>query len=92
MIPGIEGGNIAVQKHWIALGIEQCIEDFGILKILDDIRNKSGLLFAPHPHTRLGYETYAALGFDAVESLNGTEPKANAMIRNTRGIPESSRQ
>jgi len=88
VIPGIEGGNIAIQKHWIALGIERCIEDFGILKILCDVRNEAGLSVAPHPHTRQGYENYAALGFDAVESLNGTEPKANAQIRNTRRIPE----
>ena len=88
VIPGIEGGNIAIQKHWIALGIERCIEDFGILKILNDIRTEAGLSVAPHPHTHQGYENYAELGFDAVESLNGTEPKANARIRNIRGIPE----
>jgi putative transposase len=88
VIPGIEGGNIAVQKHWIALGVRKCLEDARILRVLDDIRVENGLSVAPHPHTRQGYDTYAELGFDAVESLNGTEPDANAQIRNTRGIPE----
>ena len=74
VIPGIEGGDIAVQKHWIALGISAVPQELSIRQILSHIRNDAGLSIAPHPHTRLGFSDYATLGFDAVEALNATEP------------------
>jgi hypothetical protein len=88
IIPGIEGGNIAAQKHWIALGIFHPSESPAINTILSLIRREGGVSIAPHPHTRLGYADYADRGFDAVEALNGSEPQSNARIRNTRKIPE----
>ena len=88
VIPGIEGGNIALQRHWIALGIDRRITDTRIDLILESIRQDSGVSVAPHPHSRLGYGNYAELGFDAVESLNGSEPGSNKQVRNTHKIPE----
>jgi predicted metal-dependent phosphoesterase TrpH len=90
VIPGIEGGNIAVQKHWIALGITHNISDFrlSIKKILSLIHHDNGVSIAPHPHARLGYTDYNTVRFDAVEVLNGSEPYANSLITNTRKIPE----
>lgn len=90
VIPGLEGGNIAVQKHWIALGITHNITDFrlSIKKILSLIRSDSGVSIAPHPHARLGYADYGTIRFDAVEVLNGSEPHANSLITNTGKIPE----
>jgi len=88
VIPGMEGGNIAVQKHWIALGIDRMSPNRRIDAILTGIREEGGLSAAPHPHARLGYADYAELGFDAVESLNGSEPDSNRQIKNTRKIPE----
>ena len=88
VIPGIEGGNIAVQKHWIAFGVERQITNCGIHSILSSIRHEGGLSIAPHPHSRLGYAEYATLGFDAVESLNGSEPDSNRQVKNTGRIPE----
>lgn len=88
VIPGIEGGDIAVQKHWLALGIAEKPRDWSITRILARIRNEAGLSIAPHPHTRLGFDNYAMLGFDAVEALNATEPEANRMLDNATGVPE----
>jgi len=88
VLSGIEGGNIAVQKHWIALGISQEIPKIRIDDILTSIRQENGVSIAPHPHTRLGFGDYAELGFDAVESLNGSEPGSNRLVRNSRRIPE----
>ena len=88
VMPGVEGGNIAVQKHWIAVGIDRPFTKFGIDSILLSIRHEGGLSIAPHPHARLGYADYATLGFDAVESLNGSEPESNRQINNISGIPE----
>jgi hypothetical protein len=88
VIPGIEGGNIAVQKHWIALMVTRQINDVSISRILRFIWDVGGVSIAPHPHCRPGYASYAELGFDAVEALNGTKPFSNARIRNTRSIPE----
>jgi predicted metal-dependent phosphoesterase TrpH len=88
VIPGMEGGNIAVRKHWIALGISRSFESLSIESVLSFIRHENGVSVAPHPHTRLGYAGYAGLGFDAVESLNGSEPYANTLVRNIRNIPE----
>jgi len=88
VIPGIEGGNIAVQKHWIALGISSQILKNHIDAILSAIHRDGGVSVAPHPHSRLGFGNYAALGFDAVESLNGNEPESNRKIRNNKRIPE----
>jgi len=88
VIPGIEGGNIAVQKHWIALGISRQITKIRIDGILTSIRQDNGISVAPHPHARLGFGDYAELGFDTVESLNGSEPGSNRNIRNIRKIPE----
>jgi hypothetical protein len=53
VIPGIEGGNIAVQKHWIALGVDRQIMNGRIDSILSYIRHEGGLSIAPHPHARL---------------------------------------
>jgi hypothetical protein len=88
VIPGIEGGNIAVQRHWIALGIDRQITNTRIDLVLESIRQDSGVSVAPHPHSRLGYGNYAGLGFDAVESLNGSEPGSNEQVRNIHKIPE----
>ena len=88
VIPGIEGGNIAVQKHWIALGVDREITNGRIDSILSSIRHEGGLSIAPHPHARLGYAEYASLGFDAVESINGSEPDSNRQVNNTGRIPE----
>ncbi|MEN6444334.1 MAG: PHP domain-containing protein [Methanoregula sp.] len=88
VIPGIEGGDIAIQKHWLALGIMVPPAGWAIKSVLRRIRNQGGLCVAPHPHTRLGYGNYAALGFDAVESLNGAEPGSNRQVRNVTHIPE----
>jgi predicted metal-dependent phosphoesterase TrpH len=88
VIPGIEGGNIAIRKHWIAAGIDRPITKYRIDTILLSIRREGGLSIAPHPHTRLGYPDYALLGFDAVESVNGSEPAANRRINNTSHVPE----
>jgi hypothetical protein len=88
VIPGIEGGQIAVQKHWIATGIERLSRRDCIDRILVSIREEAGLSIAPHPHTRLGYGDYPSLGFDAVESLNGSEPNASCQVRNPTGLPE----
>ncbi len=88
VIPGIEGGNIAVQKHWIALGIDHPITKTRIDRVLDSIRDDGGISVAPHPHSRLGFWNYAGLGFDAVESFNGSEPGSNMRVRNIHRIPE----
>jgi predicted metal-dependent phosphoesterase TrpH len=88
VIPGMEGGQIAVRKHWIATGIDHLTSKSRIDHVLSAIRQEGGLSIAPHPHTRLGYADYALLGFDAVESLNGSEPEANRLINNTSHIPE----
>jgi predicted metal-dependent phosphoesterase TrpH len=88
VIPGLEGGNIAVEKHWIALGISRQLRGESIAKVLTGIREEGGVSIAPHPHSRLGYPAYADLGFDAVESLNGSEPASNVQVRNARGLPE----
>jgi predicted metal-dependent phosphoesterase TrpH len=88
VIPGIEGGNIAIRKHWIAVGVDHPITKCRIDAVLSSIQHESGLSIAPHPHTRLGYAEYARIGFDAVESLNGTEPAANRRVKNSRHIPE----
>ncbi|MGA2917190.1 PHP domain-containing protein [Methanoregula sp.] len=88
VIPGMEGGNIAVRKHWIALGVSRPFESHSIDTVLSFIRHEGGVSVAPHPHARLGYANYADLGFDAVESLNGSEPLANTLVRNTKNMPE----
>ena len=80
VIPGIEGGNIAIEKHWIALGICRQISAIRINDILDTLQQENCISIAPHPHTRLG--------FDAVESLNGSEPWSNRQVRNSTGVPE----
>lgn len=88
VIPGIEGGDIMKEKHWIALDIPEIPLHQDIRSLLDGIRESGGITLAPHPHTRLGYEDYPAIGFDAVEALNGTEPAANLLVRHRPGIPE----
>jgi predicted metal-dependent phosphoesterase TrpH len=88
VIPGMEGGNIAIRKHWIAAGVDRPITEYQIDAVLSSIRYEGGLSIAPHPHTRLGYTEYARLGFDAVESQNGSEPAANRRVNNTHHIPE----
>ncbi len=88
VIPGIEGGNFALGKHWIAIGIR----DRPVIKKICDlpkiIQDRSGLAIAPHPYTRLGYDNYADLGFKVVEAFNGTEPEASRKVCHTRGISE----
>ena len=69
VIPGIEGGNIAVRRHWIALGIERHIMDTRTDLVLESIPQDSGVSVAPHPHSQLGYGNYAGLGFDADETI-----------------------
>ena len=88
VLPGIEGGNIAVEKHWIAVGIDRQSTKRRIDAILASIRHEGGLSIAPHPHIRLGYGSYALLGFDAVEAMNGSEPASNRQINNSTRIPE----
>jgi predicted metal-dependent phosphoesterase TrpH len=88
VIPGIEGGQIAVQKHWIAAGIGRLARHDHIDRILESIREQGGLSIAPHPHTRLGYADYASRCFDAVESMNGSEPEANLLVTNPTHVPE----
>ena len=88
VIPGMEGGNIAVERHWIALGIHHQVTKNHIDKVLSWIHKEGGLSIAPHPHARLGYADYTLLGFDAVESLNGSEPDSTRLINNTGHIPE----
>jgi hypothetical protein len=84
----MEGGNIAIRKHWIAVGVDRPTTKNRIDAVLSSIRDEGGLSIAPHPHTRLGYAEYARLGFAAVESLNGSEPAANRRVNNTCHIPE----
>jgi predicted metal-dependent phosphoesterase TrpH len=88
VIPGIEGGQIAVQRHWIALGSGCDPGRIRIDQILASVRENGGVSIAPHPHTRLGYADYGSLGFDAVESLNGSEPAASRRVTNPAHIPE----
>jgi hypothetical protein len=88
VIPGMEGGNIAASRHWIGLGISRPFESPLIDAVLSFIRQEGAVSIAPHPHARLGYANYADLGFDAVESLNGSEPQSNAKVRNIMNVPE----
>ena len=89
VLPGMEGGNIAVERHWIALDVGREISKNAIGAVLSCIRQEGGLSIAPHPHARLGYSDYAALGFDAVEVLNGSERESNRQVLNTRNVPET---
>lgn len=88
VIPGIEGGHIALEKHWIGIGIRNS----PVLRTIGDtirlIHRESGVAIAPHPFTRLGYGNYETLGFGVVESLNGTEPGANKKVSHIHGISE----
>jgi len=88
VIPGLEGGNIIREKHWISLGIREYPAGIEIFSILERIRNFGGLTVAPHPYTRLGYGNYADLGFEVVEALNGTDPESNRRVRYCPSIPE----
>jgi predicted metal-dependent phosphoesterase TrpH len=90
VIPGIEGGNIAFENHWIALGIDELPQKNDIGSVLDYILEERGLSIAPHPHSRTGYADYAALGFDAVEAINGTDRLSNILLNNIHNVPEIS--
>jgi predicted metal-dependent phosphoesterase TrpH len=88
VIPGIEGGHIALEKHWIGIGIRNS----PVLQTIGDtirrVHREGGVAIAPHPFTRLGYDNYDTLGFGVVESLNGTEPVASKKVPHIRGISE----
>ena len=49
VIPGMEGGNIAIRKHWIALGISRPFESLSIDTVLSFIRNEGGCLRCSSP-------------------------------------------
>jgi hypothetical protein len=80
VIPGIEGGKIVSEKHWIAAGIRRLPGSSGISDILSFVRGDGGISIAPHPFTRLGYADFATLGFDGVEELNSTTPRSNRLV------------
>ena len=88
VIPGIEGGHIALEKHWIGVGIRTNPVWNTIGDTIRRIHKESGIAIAPHPFTRLGYGNYEELGFRVVESLNGTEPGANNKVPHITGISE----
>ncbi len=88
VIPGIEGGHIALEKHWIALGIRTIPMFNTIRNMIRRVNQEGGIAVAPHPFTRLGYSNYENLGFRVVETLNGTEPRANEKVPHIRGISE----
>jgi len=88
VIPGIEGGNIAVEKHRIGIGITSLAGTVRIEPILSSIRDAGGISIAPHPHARLGYNDYAHRVFDAVGALNGGKPDANSRICIASHVPE----
>jgi predicted metal-dependent phosphoesterase TrpH len=88
VIPGIEGGNIAFDSHWIGLGIDEISQPGDIDAILTHITAEGGVSIAPHPHSLTGFANYAELAFDAVETLNATDRLSNLRVRNTRGLPE----
>ncbi|MBN1165850.1 MAG: PHP domain-containing protein [Methanospirillaceae archaeon] len=88
VIPGMEGGKIAREKHWIALGVDSVPQGRSIFQILDSIHDMGGIAIAPHPMTCKGYHSFSALPFDAVETLNGTTPIANAFLKNPVSMPE----
>ena len=89
VIPGIEGGHMALERHWIGLCIDTLPATAEIEGVLNHIAGEGGLSIAPHPHSCTGYSNYALLGFDAVEAFNGTDRLSNSMVRNTAGLPET---
>jgi hypothetical protein len=90
VIPGIEGGHMALERHWIGLAIDTLPATGEIADVLDHIEREGGLSIAPHPHSCTGYSNYARLGFDAVEAFNGTDRLSNSLVRNTAGLPETA--
>ena len=88
VIPGVEGGHIALEKHWIAIGIKNNPVLSTIGNTIRRVHQDGGIAIAPHPFTRLGYNNYENLGFRVVESLNGTEPGASKKVPHIRGISE----
>lgn len=89
VIPGVEGGHMALDRHWIGLCLDALPATGEITGVIDHIAAEGGLSIAPHPHSCTGYAGYAALGFDAVEAFNGTDRLSNMMVRNTAGLPET---
>jgi hypothetical protein len=89
VIPGIEGGHMALERHWIGLCLDTLPLSGEIGDVLAHIGGEGGLSIAPHPHSCTGYKAYASLGFDAVEAINGTDRLSNSLIRNTTGLPET---
>lgn len=90
VIPGIEGGHMALERHWIGLCIDSLPASGEIAGVLAHIDAGGGLSIAPHPHSCTGYSSYARLGFDAVEAFNGTDRLSNSLVRNTAGLPETA--
>jgi hypothetical protein len=86
VIPGIEGGNIVSERHWIAAGINHPPESSDIGDILSFVRREGGVSIAPHPFTRLGYAEFTSLGFDGVENLNSTTPRSNRLVPRDHGL------
>lgn len=79
VIGGIEGGDLVRKKphgnahrHWIGLNLDETPSADDMQEITDIVREQGGLSIAPHPYARNGFKHYDTLGFDAVESLNGT--------------------
>jgi predicted metal-dependent phosphoesterase TrpH len=87
VIPGIEGGRMATERHWIGLGPGVTLITGRIEEIIAEIRNEGGLSIAPHPFTRLGYVDYARLGFDAVEGFNASTPRSNRQFVLDDAVP-----
>ena len=93
VIGGVEGGDLVRRRnhngnshrHWIALNLDSTPSDADMHAIAESVREEGGLSIAPHPYARNGFRNYERLGFDAVESLNGTrreeEVKGQSLAR-----------
>jgi len=88
VLPGVEGGKIASGKHWLGIGISSIPQEFSINNIVSRINDDGGIAIAPHPWTGRGFRSFEKHGFNAVETLNGTTPFSNSLIKNSGHIPE----
>jgi hypothetical protein len=86
VIPGIEGGRIALGRHWIALGIADIPTCTSIPDILASVDSQNGVSIAPHPCSPAGIPRFADLGFTAAEQINGTEYRTNRRVAVPEGI------